>query len=72
MLAVYQTCFEVYNAIFSRGQKMHTDINVQVALRTSCVNRRFGGTYRLHLQGKKVRDSPAHAGSPLANVQISP
>jgi hypothetical protein len=22
----------------------------------SCVNRRFGGTYRLHLQGRKIRE----------------
>jgi hypothetical protein len=30
----------------------------------SCVNRRFGGTYRLHLQGRKCRlQPPAHAGS---------
>jgi hypothetical protein len=27
-----------------------------VALRRSCVNRRFGGTYRLHLQGRKIRE----------------
>jgi hypothetical protein len=27
-----------------------------VALCRSCVNRRFGGTYRFHLQGKKIRE----------------
>jgi hypothetical protein len=27
-----------------------------VAPFTSCVNRRFGGTYRLHLQGRKIRE----------------
>jgi hypothetical protein len=27
-----------------------------VALCRSCVNRRFGGTYRLHLQGRKIRE----------------
>jgi hypothetical protein len=27
-----------------------------VALCTSCVNQRFGGTYRLHLQGRKIRE----------------
>jgi hypothetical protein len=42
-----------------------------------CVNRRFGGTYRLHLQGRKIRErgislsrwlrTPAHAGSSLAD-----
>jgi hypothetical protein len=42
-----------------------------------CVNRRFRGTYRLHLQGTKIRPGgtslsrclqpPAHAGSSLAD-----
>jgi hypothetical protein len=27
-----------------------------VALCRSCVNRRFGGTYRLHIQGRKIRE----------------
>jgi hypothetical protein len=27
-----------------------------VAQCRSCVNRRFGGTYRLHLQGRKIRE----------------
>jgi hypothetical protein len=27
-----------------------------VALCRTCVNRRFGGTYRLHLQGRKIRE----------------
>jgi hypothetical protein len=27
-----------------------------VALCRSCVTRRFGGTYRLHLQGRKIRE----------------
>jgi hypothetical protein len=33
-----------------------------------CVNRCFGGTYRLHLQGRKIRrlQPPAHAGFLLA------
>jgi hypothetical protein len=34
----------------------------------SCVNRRFGGTYRLHLQGRL--QPPAHAGSSLADFSI--
>jgi hypothetical protein len=35
----------------------------------SCVNRRFGGMYRLHLQGGKSLSlqPPAHAGSSLAD-----
>jgi hypothetical protein len=27
-----------------------------VGLCRSCVNRRFGGTYRLHFQGRKIRE----------------
>jgi hypothetical protein len=27
-----------------------------VALCRSCINRRFGGTYRLHLQGRRIRE----------------
>jgi hypothetical protein len=27
-----------------------------VALCRSCLNRRFGGTYRLHLQGRRIRE----------------
>jgi hypothetical protein len=34
-----------------------------VALCRSCVNPRFGGTYRLHLQGEQV----SHDSSPLAD-----
>jgi hypothetical protein len=42
----------------------------------SCVNRRFGGTYRLNLQGRKIRERggslqpPVHAGSSLADFSI--
>jgi hypothetical protein len=47
----------------------------------SCVNRRFGGTYRLHIQGRKIHERgtsvsrcrlqpPAHAGSSLADFCI--
>jgi hypothetical protein len=32
----------------------------------SCLNRRFGGTYRLHLQSRKIRRA-AHVGSSLAD-----
>jgi hypothetical protein len=51
-----------------------------VALCRSFVNRRFGGTYRLHLQGRKIREqgtsvsrwlqieTPADAGSPLSTT----
>jgi hypothetical protein len=48
----------------------------------SCVNQRFGGTYRFHLQGRKILErgwlqtelslqSPAHAGSSLADFMES-
>jgi hypothetical protein len=30
-----------------------------VAPCSSCVNRRFGGTYRLHIQGRKIREQSA-------------
>jgi hypothetical protein len=30
-----------------------------VALCISCANRRFRGTYRLHLQGRKIREQVA-------------
>jgi hypothetical protein len=47
--------------------------------RSSCVNQRFGRTYRLHLQGRKIRERgtsvsrcrlqpPAHAGSSLSDI----
>jgi hypothetical protein len=45
----------------------------------SCVNRRFGGTYPLHLQDRKIREQgtsvsrrlqPAHAGSLLSDFCI--
>jgi hypothetical protein len=42
-----------------------------VALCRSCVTRHVGGTYRLHLQGRKIRDLslqlPAHTGSSVAD-----
>jgi hypothetical protein len=30
-----------------------------------CVNRRFGGSYRLHLHNRKILERPAHTGSSL-------
>jgi hypothetical protein len=35
---------------------MKTAFFLDVALCRTCVNRRFGGTYCLHLQGRKVRE----------------
>jgi hypothetical protein len=35
---------------------MKNDVFWDVALCRSCVNRRFGGTYRLQLQGTKIRE----------------
>jgi hypothetical protein len=52
-----------------------------VALCRSCVNRRFGGTYRPHFQGRKTRErrtsvskwqqTPAHTVSSLADIYFS-
>jgi hypothetical protein len=41
--------FEVVTAV-----TMKNAVFWDVATSRSCVNRRFGGTYRLHLQGKKI------------------
>jgi hypothetical protein len=56
--------FEVFTAV-----TMKNAVFWDVALCRSCVNRHFGGMYRLHLPGRKIRDlqPPAHAGSSLAD-----
>jgi hypothetical protein len=60
--------FEVFIAV-----TMKNAVFWDVAPCRSCVNRRFGGTYRLHLHGRKIRERgtilqpPAHAGSSLAD-----
>jgi hypothetical protein len=55
---------------------MKNDVFWDMAPCTSCVNRRFGGTYRLHLQGRKIPErgsrvsrwlQTAHAGSSLTD-----
>jgi hypothetical protein len=52
---------------------MKNSVFWDVAPCTSCVNRRFGGTYRLHLQDKKIRErgkqgeQVSAAGSSLAD-----
>jgi hypothetical protein len=43
--------FEVFTAV-----TMKNVVFWDVALCRSCVNRRFVGTYRLHLQGRKIRE----------------
>jgi hypothetical protein len=43
--------FEVFTEV-----TMKNAVFWDVAPCRSCVNRRFGGTYRLHLQGRKIRD----------------
>jgi hypothetical protein len=43
--------FEAFAAV-----TMKNVVYWDVALCRSCVNRRFGGTYRLHLQGRKIRE----------------
>jgi hypothetical protein len=42
--------FEAFTAVTKKNV-----IFWDVALCRSCVNRRFGGTYRLHLQGRRIR-----------------
>jgi hypothetical protein len=42
--------FEIFTAV-----TMKNSVFWDVAPCSSCVNRRFGGTYRLHLQVKKIR-----------------
>jgi hypothetical protein len=51
--------FEVFMAV-----TMKNAVFWDVATCRFCVNRRFGGTYRLNLEGRKNRakQSPAHAG----------
>jgi hypothetical protein len=43
--------FEILTAV-----AMKNAVFGDVALCRFCVNRRFGGTYRLHLQGRKIRE----------------
>jgi hypothetical protein len=43
--------FEVFTAV-----TMKNAVLWDVAPCRSCVNRRFGGTYRLQLQGRKIRE----------------
>jgi hypothetical protein len=57
--------FEVFTAV-----TMKNAVFSDVAPRRSCVNRRFRGTYRLHLQGRKICEPPAHAGSSLTDFSI--
>jgi hypothetical protein len=48
--------------LYTRLERTYTRDNTNnavfwdVAPCRSCVNRRFGGTYRLHLQGRKIRE----------------
>jgi hypothetical protein len=41
-----------------------------VAACSSCLNRRFGGTYRLHLQGGKIRERGTSVSRWLQSVGI--
>jgi hypothetical protein len=57
---LYLVRFEAFTAV-----TMKNAVFLDVALCTSCVNRRFRGTYRLHHQARL--QPPAHAGSSLAD-----
>jgi hypothetical protein len=68
---VKQVRFEAFTAVI-----MKNVVFWDVALCRSSVNRRFGGIYCLHLQGRRICERgssvsslqpPAHAGSPLAD-----
>jgi hypothetical protein len=45
-----------FDRLFQRSFPLKNVVFWDVALCRSCVNRRFGGTYRLHLQGRKIRE----------------
>jgi hypothetical protein len=47
----YYVRFEVFTEVI-----MKNVVFWDVAPCRSCVTRRFGGTYRLHLQGRKIRE----------------
>jgi hypothetical protein len=55
--ASYLVRFEAFTAV-----TMKNVVFWDVALCRSCVNRRFGGTYRLHLQARKLRERRTGAG----------
>jgi hypothetical protein len=47
----FKTRFEVFTSVTIKN-----GVFWDVAPCRPCVNRRFGGTYRLHLHGKKIRE----------------
>jgi hypothetical protein len=49
---------------------MKNDVFWDVAPCRSCVNRRFGGTYRLHLQGRKISLSMWLQTEPLSQLGV--
>jgi hypothetical protein len=63
--------FEAFTAVTMRNV-----VFWEVALCRSCVNRRFGGTYRLYLQGRKIRERETslsrwlQAEPPVGNNQL--
>jgi hypothetical protein len=63
--------FEAFTAV-----TMKNVVFWDVAPCISCVNRRFGGTYRLHLQDRKIRDRGTSVSRwlqtepPIGNYQL--
>jgi hypothetical protein len=51
MILLKVVIFEIFTAV-----TMKNSVFWDVALCRSCVDRRFGGTYRLYLQGRKIRE----------------
>jgi hypothetical protein len=59
--------FQVFTVVTTKN-----DVFLDVGPCIYFVNRRFGGMYRLHIQGiKNTRDTPAHVGSSLADSLYS-
>jgi hypothetical protein len=72
---VWTEFVNIQNILQRSIEQAKNAVSWEVAPCRTCVNRRFGRTYHLHLQGRKIRErgtscrlqSPAHAGSSLAD-----
>jgi hypothetical protein len=68
----YCVGFEVFTAV-----TVMDAVFWNVVPHKSCVNRRFGGTYRLHLQGRKIREGGTRVRGgqqtelPVENAQLN-
>jgi hypothetical protein len=62
----YHVRFEVFTTV-----TMKNAVYWDVAPCSSCVNRRFGGTYRLHLRGRKIHERRTSVSRQLQIVALS-